>query len=216
MPVLDQIIRAIEASIEELLREVERLRGALAALVPGSEPAGVKTSKDASSAAKRPRAATRRAPRTRTASVPPRSAAAAPARARTAPGATKAAVLAALGDGRAMTAGEIAAATGLGRATVSTTLSKLRGFHGSGKLKSERWGVIMKRHPQRGIRIADGWWRRGVNDVGLRSGARSWRSRSDRSRRSRCLLPWMSFSGCTGCGRSAISAGLRKPRSVGG
>ncbi len=40
-------------------------------------------------------------------------------------GATKAAVLAALKDGSAMTAGEIAAATGLGRATVSTTLSKL-------------------------------------------------------------------------------------------
>ncbi len=40
-----------------------------------------------------------------------------------APGATKAAVLAALKDGSAMTAGEIAVATGLGRATVSTTLS---------------------------------------------------------------------------------------------
>jgi len=34
-------------------------------------------------------------------------------------------VLRALGDGRAMTAGEVAAATGLGRGTVSTTLSKL-------------------------------------------------------------------------------------------
>jgi len=34
-------------------------------------------------------------------------------------------VLSALSDGRAMTAGEVAAATGLGRATVSTTLSKL-------------------------------------------------------------------------------------------
>jgi DNA-binding transcriptional ArsR family regulator len=47
------------------------------------------------------------------------------ARARTAPGATKAAVLAALAHGRAMTAGEVANATGLGRATVSTTLSNL-------------------------------------------------------------------------------------------
>jgi len=55
----------------------------------------------------------------------PASPAAAPARARTAPGATKGAVLAALKDGNAMTAGEIAAATGLARATVSTTLSKL-------------------------------------------------------------------------------------------
>ncbi|MGH2868013.1 MAG: MarR family transcriptional regulator [Solirubrobacteraceae bacterium] len=45
--------------------------------------------------------------------------------ARTAPGATKTSVLAALGDGNAMTAGEIATATGLGRPTVSTTLSRL-------------------------------------------------------------------------------------------
>ena len=56
---------------------------------------------------------------------PPASSAAAPARARTAPGATKAAVLDALKDGNAMTAGEIAATTGLARGTVSTTLSKL-------------------------------------------------------------------------------------------
>jgi DNA-binding transcriptional ArsR family regulator len=63
----------------------------------------------------------------RPAATAPDSSAAAAAPARTAPGATKAAVLAALKDGSAMTAGEIAAATGLGRATVSTTLSKLAG-----------------------------------------------------------------------------------------
>ena len=40
-------------------------------------------------------------------------------------GATKTAVLGALAGGKAMTAGEVAAATGLGRASVSTTLSKL-------------------------------------------------------------------------------------------
>ena len=44
---------------------------------------------------------------------------------RTAPGATKARVLGALSGGKAMTAGEVAAATGVARATVSTTLSKL-------------------------------------------------------------------------------------------
>jgi DNA-binding transcriptional ArsR family regulator len=44
---------------------------------------------------------------------------------RTAPGATKTAVLGALASGSAMTAGEVATATGLGRASVSTTLSKL-------------------------------------------------------------------------------------------
>ena len=44
---------------------------------------------------------------------------------RTASGVTKSAVLAALASGNAMTAGEVANATGLGRASVSTTLSKL-------------------------------------------------------------------------------------------
>jgi len=54
-----------------------------------------------------------------------RPAAAARGRARTAPGATKRAVLKTLASGDAMTAGEVANATGLGRASVSTTLSKL-------------------------------------------------------------------------------------------
>jgi hypothetical protein len=35
MPVIDQIIRAIQASIDELLGEIERLRRALAALTSG-------------------------------------------------------------------------------------------------------------------------------------------------------------------------------------
>jgi DNA-binding transcriptional ArsR family regulator len=55
------------------------------------------------------------------------SMAAGPARtaARAASGSTKTAVLQALAGGNAMTAGEVASATGLGRASVSTTLSKL-------------------------------------------------------------------------------------------
>lgn len=44
---------------------------------------------------------------------------------RTAPGATRASVLAALAGGDAMTAGEVATKAGLARPTVSTTLSKL-------------------------------------------------------------------------------------------
>lgn len=44
---------------------------------------------------------------------------------RTAPGATKASVLAALAGGESMTAGQVAAKAGLARPTVSTTLSKL-------------------------------------------------------------------------------------------
>ena len=127
---LDQIRRDIQTRLEELLGEIDRLRRALAALTSrGSEKARGDRAAPASgsapeSAAKSAGATARRTPRT---SEKPASPAAAPARARTAPGATKAAVLAALKDGNAMTAGEIAAATGLGRATVSTTLSKLAG-----------------------------------------------------------------------------------------
>jgi DNA-binding IclR family transcriptional regulator len=47
------------------------------------------------------------------------------AAARAASGSTKTAVLEALTGANAMTAGEVATATGLGRASVSTTLSKL-------------------------------------------------------------------------------------------
>ena len=137
---LDQIRRDIQARLQELWDEIDKLHRALTALTSRSGEAddADRTAPAASSAstgeiaAESPRASARRTPRTRKASVPPRPAAqtpasttAAPAPARTAPGATKAAVLAALKDGSAMTAGEIAAATGLGRATVSTTLSKL-------------------------------------------------------------------------------------------
>ena len=140
---IDKIRRDIQARLEELLGEIDRLRRALAALTSrGSEPASAdrvtpadaRTASAGEGAAKSSRARTRRTTRTRSASSPapasaqkPASSAAAATRTRTAPGATKAAVLAALKDGSAMTAGEIAAATGLGRATVSTTLSKLAG-----------------------------------------------------------------------------------------
>jgi MarR family protein len=56
--------------------------------------------------------------------IRPPGARAAPRRARP-PGATKTAVLQALSGGDALTAGEVATATGLGRGTVSTTVSKL-------------------------------------------------------------------------------------------
>jgi DNA-binding transcriptional ArsR family regulator len=125
---LDQIRRDIQARLDELLGEIERLRRALAALTssagettrgdraaPASGAAGESVVKSAG-------ARTRRSPRT---AEKPASSAAATVRAPTQPGATKTAVLVALGNGNAMTAGEIAAATGLGRATVSTTLSKL-------------------------------------------------------------------------------------------
>jgi DNA-binding transcriptional ArsR family regulator len=56
---------------------------------------------------------------------PPSAGGAVGSAARPAPGATKHAVLAALAGGSAMTAGEVASATGLARASVSTTLSRL-------------------------------------------------------------------------------------------
>ncbi len=130
---LDQIRRQIQDHLEELLGEIDKLRRALTALTSrDGEPAdGARAAAVDSSAAGQSAKTSGAATRTRKASVPPRPAAqpaspaAAPARTRTAPGATKAAVLAALNEGSAMTAGEIPAATGLGRATVSTTLSKL-------------------------------------------------------------------------------------------
>ncbi len=135
---LDQIRRDIQARLEDLLDEIDTLRRALAALTSReSEPDRAAratppgdSASAGESAAKSSRAATPRASRPRKASVLPRPAAppgseGAGAPARTAPGATKAAVLVALKDAGAMTAGEIAAATGLSRATVSTTLSKL-------------------------------------------------------------------------------------------
>ena len=107
---IDSIRKQIEERLEQLLAEAEKLRRALAALDPrgGSAPPSPTATPPARPARTRERRShTRRTTR------------------RTAPGATKARVLAALADGKAMTAGEVAAATGLARATVSTTLSKL-------------------------------------------------------------------------------------------
>ncbi|MGO9902149.1 MAG: MarR family transcriptional regulator [Solirubrobacteraceae bacterium] len=135
---LDQIRRDIQSRLDELLGEVDKLRRALAALTsrdgtdasadgtpPAARPPSADESTDATSS--KPRSRQRAGATTRAAGASTRRAAgAAPAAVRTAPGATKAAVLAALAqETKAMTAGEIAAATGLGRATISTTLSKL-------------------------------------------------------------------------------------------
>jgi CRP-like cAMP-binding protein len=103
---IDSIRKRIEERLEQLLAEAEKLRHALAALEPrgGLPPPAPK-------ATPRPRPAPTRQRRTQ--------------RRRTAPGATKTRVLGTLANRKAMTAGEIAVATGLARPTVSTTLSKL-------------------------------------------------------------------------------------------
>lgn len=110
---IDRLRHDIQERLAQLLAEAEKLRAALAALDPRSSP----TQPAKAPPAKAPPAASRR----RSARPAPTSS----PRPRPAAGATKTAVLRALAPGGAMTAGEVAAATGLGRATVSTTLSKL-------------------------------------------------------------------------------------------
>ncbi len=147
---LDQLRHDIQSRLDALLSEAERLRHALAAL--SSRDGATRPETDGRSSTSPARRRTRPAPASASASgeparsrtsaksqsttdgaspKPQASRATTPANdgrsapARTAPGATKAAVLAALAHGCAMTAGEVANATGLGRATVSTTLSNL-------------------------------------------------------------------------------------------
>jgi CRP-like cAMP-binding protein len=116
--VIDRLREQIQQRLDQLTHEADRLRKALAALDPRSSKAPARS--PAQSTATKPAAsATKTAPAQRT-----RQPAARPPR-RTAPGATKASVLAALADGEAMTAGQVADKTGLARGTVSTTLSKL-------------------------------------------------------------------------------------------
>ncbi len=147
---LDQLRREIQIRLDELLGEADKLCRALAAL--GSRDGGAPRSPSGapSPALERTRRrATRSAPASRTVTPKPARprpsasatasssslqaaqplatapAVAARTTARPAPGSTKTAVLQALAGGNAMTAGEVATATGLGRASVSTTLSKL-------------------------------------------------------------------------------------------
>ncbi len=104
---LDRFRQDIQERLEQLRAEGDKLRRALAALDPRERS----TPRPARSTPRR-------------ASAPTRSPGAVRTRARTAPGETKGKVLAALANGDAMTAGEVATATGLNRGTVSTMLSK--------------------------------------------------------------------------------------------
>jgi DNA-binding transcriptional ArsR family regulator len=145
---LDQIRHEIQARLDELLAEADKLRHALAAL--SSRDGATPTNGSGTSRKRAPRSAaaanvsstSRKRPGNRRSTEPKPTVSAgstaadkstAPAAssstssvpARSAPGTTKTAVLKALADGNAMTAGEVATVTGLGRASVSTTLSKL-------------------------------------------------------------------------------------------
>ena len=130
---IDRLRRDIRDRLEQLLAEADKLRRVLGVL----DPRGGSTSSPRSPAPTAPTG--RRAPR------PSARLKASPAgpRARGLQGATKTAVLDALAkSGAAMTAGEVAAVTGLGRGTVSTTLSKLT-----------KTGEVSK--AQRGYRLPD-------------------------------------------------------------
>jgi hypothetical protein len=137
--VIDRIREQIQQYLDQLLGEADKLRKALAALDPRSPatpapkaPAGKRT---AAPTRKPPAPATEAAPARRT-----RQPAARPT-GRATSGSTKSAVLQALADGQAMTASEVATKADLGRATVSTTLSKLA-----------KSGEVQK--AQRGYRLA--------------------------------------------------------------
>ena len=116
---IDQIKQDIQERLDQILAEAEKLRHALLALDPPSSTPPPEQKAEAASqqsadlpTSRRPRSARTRTRTARTSS-------------RNASGATRATVLSALSHDAALTAGEVANATGLGRASVSTTLSKL-------------------------------------------------------------------------------------------
>jgi DNA-binding transcriptional ArsR family regulator len=124
---IDRIRHDIQQRLDQLLAEADKLRHALAALDPrersAPKPNTTSSQPAAKQAAKTPDAPKQTPTRTRTRTA--RTTNGASVSSRTAPGETKAKVLAALSSERASTAGEVATATGVARPTVSTTLSRL-------------------------------------------------------------------------------------------
>ena len=124
---IDRIRHDIQQRLEQLLAEADKLRHALAgarpprALNPQSENDEIAAAREAGSEDAGRCETDAGATRTPTAGA----ANGASASTRTPPGQTKTRVLAALSSDQALTAGEVATATGLARPTVSTTLSKL-------------------------------------------------------------------------------------------
>lgn len=127
---IDRIRQDIQERLDQLLAEADRLRQALTALGgERSQPATrrARTASPSSSAARSRSAGTTRTPSASGSGARTRSRPTSSGSSRASAGGTKNAVLKALADakGKAMTASEVASATGLGRASVSTTLSKL-------------------------------------------------------------------------------------------
>ena len=127
---IDRIRQDIQVRLNELLAEADKLRRALVALDPRERPRTphaehAKARPSSMEPAAMPSSPKTALPKPSSARTRTLVASAASAPARTASGATKAKVLSALSNDGALTAGEVAKATGLGRATVSTTLSRL-------------------------------------------------------------------------------------------
>jgi sugar-specific transcriptional regulator TrmB len=126
--VIDTIRKQIQERLDQLLREAEKLRSALAALGPdGASPVPQQQAPARRQSTSMP---TRRTRTTRTSG----------GRRRTPAGATKSKVLAALSADKGMTAAEVAAATGLPRPSVSTMLSRLAK---SGEVRKAERGYVL-------------------------------------------------------------------------
>lgn len=140
---IDRIRQDIQESLDQLLAEADKLRRALIALDP--RPQSATPPREARNSAGGDKAsATPSLPKSPTARTRTRAASAASRPAKTASGATKTKVLSALSHDGALTAGEVANATGLGRATVSTTLSKLAK---SGQIAKAQRGYRLRESP---------------------------------------------------------------------
>jgi CRP-like cAMP-binding protein len=119
---IDRIRHDIQQRLEQVTAEAERLRHALSALDTRSRATPAPATATRRTAAKRPARSSGQS----SARTAARAARAADSTAtRTAPGQTRQTVLDALSSDHALTAGAVAKATGLGRPTVSTTLSRL-------------------------------------------------------------------------------------------
>jgi CRP-like cAMP-binding protein len=116
---ISEIRRDIQNRLDQLLSETDKLRKALTALggSDGATETSSSTRRSSSRASSKSRSSSTRR---RSTSTPKRTTSS-----RGAAGSTKGAVLSALSAGEAMTAADVAKATGLGRASVSTTLSRL-------------------------------------------------------------------------------------------
>ena len=140
---IDRIRQDIQERLDQLHAEADKLRRALIALDP--RPQSATPPREASNSAGGDKAsATPSLPKSPTARTRTGAASAASPRAKTASGATKTKVLSALSHDGALTAGDVANATGLGRATVSTTLSKLAK---SGQIAKAQRGYRLRESP---------------------------------------------------------------------